>query len=401
MLPAGDTNPMRSLLEKAVGAKDGGYEEARAAYLALPKGIDRKVYHLAKTLTQSIPSPYGKALALKNHLLDGYKYSLDVDYPPQGQDFVSHFLLDSKTGYCSYFASAMAVMARMVDLPSRYVEGYLVPERPGGSTTVLGKNAHAWVEIYFEGVGWLPFDPTPGSGDSYHPPRGDQPGGGGDEDPGEEPGPEEPEDPEEEPGPTPDPPATEETGEGQAQEEELPAGIEEEPEEIEDAEDAEDPEEEAEEEPRDNDQEDRPKLLWLFLLLALIALAVLLLMQRLRKSDPHRLARRRRSADDKLAVWYRALLTLLEQQGQLPNPEEAPEQFALRMAEAGITDEAFLLVAQSISMNRYAGQNVPAEAIRQARFAYERLQRQLKPFERLRWLLQRILKGPGSSAQIP
>ena len=401
MLPAGDTNPMRSLLEKAVGAKDGGYEEARAAYLALPKGIDRKVYHLAKTLTQSIPSPYGKALALKNHLLDGYKYSLDVDYPPQGQDFVSHFLLDSKTGYCSYFASAMAVMARMVDLPSRYVEGYLVPERPGGSTTVLGKNAHAWVEIYFEGVGWLPFDPTPGSGDSYHPPRGDQPGGGGDEDPGEEPGPEEPEDPEEEPGPTPDPPATEETGEGQAQEEELPAGIEEEPEEIEDAEDAEDPEEEAEEEPRDNDQEDRPKLLWLFLLLALIALAVLLLMQRLRKSDPHRLARRRRGADDKLAVWYRALLTLLEQQGQLPNPEEAPEQFALRMAEAGITDEAFLLVAQSISMNRYAGQNVPAEAIRQARFAYERLQRQLKPFERLRWLLQRILKGPGSSAQIP
>ncbi len=402
MLPAGDTNPMRSLLEKAVGAKDGGYEEARAAYLALPKGIDRKVYHLAKTLTQSIPSPYGKALALKNHLLDGYKYSLDVDYPPQGQDFVSHFLLDSKTGYCSYFASAMAVMARMVDLPSRYVEGYLVPERPGGSTTVLGKNAHAWVEIYFEGVGWLPFDPTPGSGDSYHPPRGDQPGDGGDEDPGEEPGPEEPEEPEEEPGPTPeDPSATEGTGEEQAQEEELPAGIEEEPEEIEDAEDAEDPEEEAEEEPRDNDQEDRPKLLWLFLLLALVALAVLLLMQRLRKSDPHRLARRRRGADDKLAVWYRALLTLLEQQGQLPNPEEAPEQFALRMAEAGITDEAFLLVAQSISMNRYAGQNVPAEAIRQARFAYERLQRQLKPFERLRWLLQRILKGPGSSAQIP
>lgn len=377
MLPAGDANPMRSLLEKAAGAKDGGYEEARAAYLALPKGIDRKVYHLAKTLTQSIPSPYGKALALKNHLLDGYKYSLDVDYPPQGQDFVSHFLLDSKTGYCSYFASAMAVMARMVDLPSRYVEGYLVPERPGGSTTVLGKNAHAWVEIYFEGVGWLPFDPTPDSGDSYHPPRGDQPG------------------------PTPDPSATEETGEEQAQEEELPAGIEEEPEEIEDAEDAEDPEEEAEEEPRDNDQEDRPKLLWLFLLLALIALAVLLLMQRLRKSDPHRLARRRRGADDKLAVWYRALLTLLEQQGQLPNPEEAPEQFALRMAEAGITDEAFLLVAQSISMNRYAGQNVPAEAIRQARFAYERLQRQLKPFECLRWLLQRILKGPGSSAQIP
>lgn len=404
MLPAGDTNPMRSLLEKAVGAKDGGYEEARAAYLALPKGIDRKVYHLAKTLTQSIPSPYGKALALKNHLLDGYNYSLDVDYPPQGQDFVSHFLLDSKTGYCSYFASAMAVMARMVGLPSRYVEGYLVPERPGGSTTVLGKNAHAWVEIYFEGVGWLPFDPTPGSGDSYHPPRGDQPGDGGDEDPGEEPGPEEPEGPEEEPGPTPDPSATEETGEEQAQEEELPAGIEEEPEEIEDAEDAEDaedPEEEAEEEPRDNDREDRPKLLWLFLLLALIALAVLLLMQRLRKSDPHRLARRRRGADDKLAVWYRALLTLLEQQGQLPNPEEAPEQFALRMAEAGITDEAFLLVAQSISMNRYAGQNVPAEAIRQARFAYERLQRQLKPFERLRWLLQRILKGPGSSAQIP
>lgn len=408
LLPAGDANPMRSLLEKAAGAKDGGYEEARAAYLALPKGIDRKVYHLARTLTQSIPSPYGKALALKNHLLDGYKYSLEVDYPPQGKDFVSHFLLDSKTGYCSYYASAMAVMARMVGLPSRYVEGYLVPERPGGSTTVLGKNAHAWVEIYFEGVGWLPFDPTPGSGDSYHPPRGDQPGDGGqDEDPGEEPGPEEPEKPEEEPGPTPDPPATEETGEEQPQEEELPPGIEEEPEETgdaedpEDSEDPEDPEEEAEEEPRNIHQEDRAKWLWLLLALALVALIILLLMLQLRKSDPHHLARRRRGMDDKLAVWYRALLTLLEQQGQLPNPEEAPEQFALRMAEAGIADEAFVQVAQSISMNRYAGQNVPAEAIRQARFAYERLQRQLKPFERLRWLLQRILKGPGSSAYIP
>ena len=141
--------------------------------------------------------------------------------------------------------------------------------------------------------------------------------------------------------------------------------------------------------------------MWLLLALALVALIILLLMLQLRKSDPRHLARRRRGMDDKLAVWYRALLTLLEQQGQLPNPEEAPEQFALRMAEAGIADEAFVQVAQSISMNRYAGQNVPAEAIQQARFAYERLKGQLKPFERLRWLLQRILKGPGSSACIP
>lgn len=86
--------------------------------------------------------------------------------PPDNRDFVSWFLLDERQGYCTSFATAMAVMARMVGLPSRYVEGYAATPDADGVARVTQQNAHAWAEIYFTGFGWLPFDPTPGIGNS-------------------------------------------------------------------------------------------------------------------------------------------------------------------------------------------------------------------------------------------
>ena len=116
-------------------------------------------------------SAYDQALAIMGFLKRNMRYSLEVEYPPRGRDFASWFVLDSRTGYCSYFATAMAVMGRLAGLPTRYVEGYYA--RPGaeGGTVLTGMDAHAWAEVYFEGLGWVPFDatnggPGAGSGDS-------------------------------------------------------------------------------------------------------------------------------------------------------------------------------------------------------------------------------------------
>ena len=89
-----------------------------------------------------------------------------MDYPPAERDFVSYFLLDSREGYCSYFASAMAVLCRAAGLPARYVEGYSLHAAPGESVVLTGEDAHAWVEVYFNGVGWLSFDPTAAAQDA-------------------------------------------------------------------------------------------------------------------------------------------------------------------------------------------------------------------------------------------
>lgn len=412
LVPTGDVTATRALLDRAAArGGDSAYQEALSAYTALPQGIDQRVYQLAQRLTQGLSNPYDKALALQNHLMNSYTYSLEVDYPPQGQDFVSYFLLESGQGYCSYFASSMAVMARMAGLPARYVEGYLVPAREGGATVVTGKNAHAWVEIYFEGAGWLSFNPTPGSGDSYQPPSGggqqDGSANTGDDAGGSDGG---------ELQPTASPEPTQQPDDGETGEDEPQDGPEDEPDSQseeptqDEQEDEDQPQEEPEEEPEDQPQEepptqaeqDSPNGRWLLLLLILpLAALVVLTIMRLRGSDPRVLTSGRGGASDKLAVWYRALLLVLEQQGQVPGPGETPEQFAQRLSEAGLAGEALIQVARQLSLNRYARKKVDAGALAQARAAYDQLIAQFKPLERARWLWQRVVHGLGSCRQIP
>ena len=87
-------------------------------------------------------------------------------------------MLTSKSGYCTYFASALGVMARIAGIPSRYIEGYLVKADESGVIEVTGENAHAWVELYFDGFGWLSFDPTPSDEPSDNPLPTPDPDGG-------------------------------------------------------------------------------------------------------------------------------------------------------------------------------------------------------------------------------
>lgn len=77
-------------------------------------------------------------------------------------DFLDDFLLDKREGYCSYFATAFVLLARVEGFPARFVQGFCVPAGASGTYPVTSDLAHAWPEVYFEGLGWIPFEPTPG-----------------------------------------------------------------------------------------------------------------------------------------------------------------------------------------------------------------------------------------------
>lgn len=88
-------------------------------------------------------------------------YDLNTPSVPAGEDFVSWFLHDSDTGYCVHFATAATILLRCLDVPARYVTGYYTSLEENSWTTVTSDDAHAWVEVYLDGEGWYPLDPTP------------------------------------------------------------------------------------------------------------------------------------------------------------------------------------------------------------------------------------------------
>ena len=151
-----------TLTEICATLNDPRWEKVRETYTELPGHLEKPVQDLAYEITSMAATPYEKAMAIQNYLTRNYKYSLDVGEHPENIDFVTSFLLDTKKGYCTYFASAMTVLCRMAGLPARYVEGYLAEPNENGEALVTGLDAHAWTEVYFPGFGWLTFDATPG-----------------------------------------------------------------------------------------------------------------------------------------------------------------------------------------------------------------------------------------------
>ncbi|MFF2018976.1 DUF3488 and DUF4129 domain-containing transglutaminase family protein [Paenibacillus sp. NPDC058177] len=141
-------------------------EEIRSKYLELPSQMPARVASLAAELTTAAGSRYDAAVAVRDYLQSHYPYTLDTKLPPSGSDFVDDFLFQAKRGYCVHFATAMTVLLRSADIPARFVQGYgpgqLVTGPGPQRYAVTEGDAHAWVEVYFPGVGWVPFDPTPG-----------------------------------------------------------------------------------------------------------------------------------------------------------------------------------------------------------------------------------------------
>jgi len=133
-------------------------------YMGLPDSLPDIVEQTTQSVVAGIQGDYQKALAIQEYLEENFRYTIIPDVVPEGADFVSYFL-ETREGYCTYFASAMAIMARQAGLPSRYVEGFRADGGPRRAPQVLeARHAHAWAELYFEGFGWLPFDATPDGG---------------------------------------------------------------------------------------------------------------------------------------------------------------------------------------------------------------------------------------------
>lgn len=139
-----------------------GHRRNDSRYLQLPAGLPGRVRNLAEQLTQEHDNGYDKVRALISYLASNYPYTLESQRPSSGQDFVDHFLFEQKSGYCVHFATALVVMARTQGIPARWVKGYAPGIRAGGTFYVTSNHAHAWVEVWFEDYGWVPFEATPG-----------------------------------------------------------------------------------------------------------------------------------------------------------------------------------------------------------------------------------------------
>lgn len=131
-------------------------------YTFIPDTIPDRVHQLAYEITQDEQNNFDKVKAIETYLSENYYYTLLPGDIPNGQDFVDYFLFDSQQGYCTYFATAMAILTRCLGIPSRYIEGYRLPPNPieGNLYEVRNTEAHAWVEVFFEGFGWVTFEPT-------------------------------------------------------------------------------------------------------------------------------------------------------------------------------------------------------------------------------------------------
>jgi len=131
-------------------------------YTFVPSDVDPRVGEIAREWADREPNPYRQVLALQQRFLGGsFLYTLDVE-PVADADAVLDFLTNTRRGFCQQFATAMALMVRELGYPSRVAVGYQPGTAEGDTFLVQTKEAHAWVEVFFSGYGWLPFEPTPG-----------------------------------------------------------------------------------------------------------------------------------------------------------------------------------------------------------------------------------------------
>jgi hypothetical protein len=146
-LQAADAAPVGALAER---------------YLALPANFPADLADRARQVTAGATTRFDRAIALQNWFR-GFTY--DLSFPGgSGHRGMQQFLAERR-GFCQQFAGTFAAFARVLGLPSRVAFGFTPGElRDDGRYYVHGRHAHAWPEIYFDGVGWVPFEPTPGRG---------------------------------------------------------------------------------------------------------------------------------------------------------------------------------------------------------------------------------------------
>nr|WP_205709439.1 DUF3488 and transglutaminase-like domain-containing protein [Kineococcus siccus] len=153
-----DVEPTEQQLRDAVPAP----EELREEFTALPDNLPQSVRDEAAAVTRDARDPYEQAAELQRFFRSTGGFTYSTSAPNDGgSDAVATFLAE-KTGFCVQFASAMAVMARALGIPARVAIGFLPGEEVAdGRWRISAQDAHAWPELYFEGTGWVRFEPTP------------------------------------------------------------------------------------------------------------------------------------------------------------------------------------------------------------------------------------------------
>src|SRR5262249_55396169 len=122
-----------------------------------------RVVQLAARLTAGAHTAFDATMVLNRWFTqptNGFSYDLHT-VPGNSGDALVDFLLTGRRGYCEQFASAMAIMLRTLRVPARVAVGFTAGTVTGSSRLITTADAHAWVEAWFPGAGWLPFDPTP------------------------------------------------------------------------------------------------------------------------------------------------------------------------------------------------------------------------------------------------
>lgn len=146
-------------------------------YLQLPDDFPGNIGRLADRLTRDYDNNYDKTIAITNYLRTEMKYNLEIPPPPVGVDPMEWFLFTWKQGFCNYYASAEVLLLRAAGIPARMVVGYAPGEyQSSGYYQVRAKDAHAWPEVYFSGIGWVEFEPTVSLDPIFRPSGEERPG---------------------------------------------------------------------------------------------------------------------------------------------------------------------------------------------------------------------------------
>lgn len=390
-----DTPGVREAVIASAALDDPYLETVRNVYLTLPQSVEPSVYVLAREISAQAANDYDRALALCTYLQSSFPYTLDQNVPPASREFVSWFLFTEQQGYCTSFASSLAVMARAIGLPARYIEGYAAEPDADGIARVTQENAHAWVEIYFPGFGWLTFDPTPGENGA--------PQGGS--------APNMPNTPEHEvyPTPTPSPtPDIPEDAQGQTQSP-TPAptraptpmptpsptpdhgdpNITPTPEITPSPTPSPTPEL-----PPPDDEETPPRFPdippWLVLLLVL-AMTTLAIVLRLALNAPAYLCAKQKSSADALLIWYRAAEQALLCMGIPSLPGEAPASYLWRaQARTGVE---LTRLGEMLCIARYSAHRLKPAGIKRAQRDYAALLSKMTGKQRFALYLRRLRHG--------
>lgn len=148
-----------------------GAPDVDERYLELPPVTAALAKRLLKNAGMAeIGDTVSLALRIEQYVRQCAEYDLEPQTIPSGQeDFAIWFLTQADSGYCVHFATAATVLLRASGIPARYVEGYLSQTQAGEISPVQEKAAHAWVEYYVNGVGWVVLDPTPSDDEPEEP----------------------------------------------------------------------------------------------------------------------------------------------------------------------------------------------------------------------------------------